>query len=624
MGIGTIYITSNQSWTITGPAWIPALPLAGAGNYEYTPITSANSTGAYRSDNIVITYQDGTIETVPIVQFESAFVNAKVYVLGLDDDTEQYVKYKISLADGRILTDVNTLCGGEFDFSNYPQAGIMPVNGDTISLITYTDDDYKTFSLNFGNAAYWKSSNVQYNSGEDVIASGATAISLTSVSPNYSGSFVYVQAGTFFYIVLDYRNIISCTSGTKIASTTRSYYPMNIDIDFGNTSAGLASLDYVLTNPYDVSADYNDALILQDEASSIGSVVFTKGSVTDRYVRMVVSNGDNPILGNITINMVCPSLTGFTIATTAYASTVGACADVGATTTMYHDGVNALPDIGDRIYTDILGTITFDGSNSYYKVGTDAYFIDTTGLTGTITTCICSEVAIPVIATAGNIYFQTEQPLSVRLTATNNPTAWSFYSIYNEYIISGNTRGGTYTYIDINGCSQSASIGVKETQVIIGNTVVISAFGDATVSSAGAMYYPRNIFIDNTGEIGGIFNTSGTYSYDVIATNCFGNSIVKTITFVVKHAPTLAPFNMVQVGYCSSAEACASTEPYQVLWFDNNPCEATCVYPNVNDFVFIDGYREQYLNGGYLYYPMDNGDWILIDGIGQVIERGTC
>lgn len=52
MGIGTIYITSNQSWTITGPAWIPALPLAGAGNYEYTPITSANSTGAYRSDNI--------------------------------------------------------------------------------------------------------------------------------------------------------------------------------------------------------------------------------------------------------------------------------------------------------------------------------------------------------------------------------------------------------------------------------------------------------------------------------------------------------------------------------------------------------------------------------------------
>lgn len=623
MSIATINITSNQTWTISGPAWIPALPISGSGNFAYTPIPSANSTGAYRSGNILITYQDGTVDTCPVVQYESGLVNGKIFVMGLDDDEGQFVKYRISLADGRTMTDTNTSCGNDFDFTNYPQAGIMPINGNTVSLLIYTDDDYKTFSLNFGNNAYWLSSSTQYDNGQDVIDNGATAITLVSTSPNYSGSFVYAKGGDFFYIVLDYRNIIECASGTVDADITRSYYPINIDISYGNTSVGLASFEYTLISPYDVYASYNDATIIEDESSTTNSTVFFKSDTDEEYVRAVISNRDNPITGTVVIDMSCPSLTSFTIYRTGFSTSALACADTGSTTTRYHNGIGALPDIGDIVYTDASGSI-YVGDNLYYRVGTYAYLIDTEGNVLSITNCVCSEVAIPVITAIPDIYVEVGVPSLFKLEATLNPTSWAFDSPYNEYTISGNDEGGTYTYVDINGCAKNGSVGIGETQTIYGNTFVMSSYGDASVSSAGAVYYPQNIFIDSNGEIGVKFDISGTYTYDVIATNCFGDSAPVTITFIVKHPPTLAPFNMIGVGECSSVDACASTEPYQQFWFNNNPCEGTCVYPEINDIIYIDGYGEQYMNGGYLYYAMDNGDWLLIDGIGQVVNKGTC
>lgn len=625
MALSTIYITSNQQWTITGPVWVTNLPLSGSGNFAYEPITSANSSGSYRTGTLTITYQDGTVETAPIVQFESGFVNAKIFVLGLDDDEGQVVKYNLSLADGRTFTDINTACGEALDISNFPQAGIMPINGNTVSMIIYTDDDFKTFSANLNNGAYWLSSATQYDNGIDVLNdAGVNTITLTSSSPNYTGNFVYTKGGDYFYIVLDYRNIIDCASATVDADITRSYYPINIDISYGTTNAGLASLEYTLDLPYDVSADYNDALILEDESTANNSCIFVKGSVDEEYVRMVVSNRDNPIIGNVIIDMSCPSLTSFTIYRTEFSTSALACADVGATETRYHNGTSALPDVGDIIYADSTGVTVLDGHDQYRKVGTDAYLIGSDGYVASITSCVCSEVAIPVITAPGTIYVQQGVSLLVKLTATLNPTSWAFDSVYNEYTISGNAEGGTYTYVDINGCAKNGSIGIGETQVLYGNTFVLSVFGDASISSAGAVYYPKNIFIDSNGEIGVLFNQSGTYTYDVIATNCFGDSAPATITFVVKHMATLAPFNMVPVGECDSTDACASTEPIQQFWFNNNPCEGTCLYPDVNDIIYIDGYGEQYLNGGYLYYAMDNGDWILVDGVGQVIERGTC
>jgi len=65
-------------------------------------------------------------------------------------------------------------------------------------------DDFKTWSFNLGNRAYWLSSAVQYDNGIDVINAGAAVVGLASTLPNYAGNFVYTKGGDFFYIVLDY------------------------------------------------------------------------------------------------------------------------------------------------------------------------------------------------------------------------------------------------------------------------------------------------------------------------------------------------------------------------------------------------------------------------------------
>ena len=54
----TINISSSSGWTITGPAWVTNLPFSGVGDYEFTPILSANGTGTYRTGEINIDYGD--------------------------------------------------------------------------------------------------------------------------------------------------------------------------------------------------------------------------------------------------------------------------------------------------------------------------------------------------------------------------------------------------------------------------------------------------------------------------------------------------------------------------------------------------------------------------------------
>jgi hypothetical protein len=38
-------------------------------------------------------------------------------------------------------------------------------------------------------------------------------------------------------------------------------------------------------------------------------------------------------------------------------------------TTRYHDGLSSYPQIGDKVYTDSAGTITFNSNGDYYKNG---------------------------------------------------------------------------------------------------------------------------------------------------------------------------------------------------------------------------------------------------------------
>ena len=82
---------------------------------------------------------------------------------------------------------------------------------------------------------------------------------------------------------------------------------------------------------------------------------------------------------------------------------------------------------------------------------------------------------------------------------------------------------------------------------------------------------------------------------------------------------------MDETGKSTSVSACALTSCNTEFWFSSNLDETTTrVDPEINDIVFIDPYGEQYFNGGYLYYKTSNNNYLLIDGIGQVIEKNTC
>ena len=98
-----------------------------------------------------------------------------------------------------------------------------------------------------------------------------------------------------------------------------------------------------------------------------------------------------------------------------------------------------------------------------------------------------------------------------------------------------------------------------------------------------------------------------------------GESTPATITIRVNPQPTLKPVLMSDEGKDDITSACSLSTCQQTFWFNGGND-----YPAVNDYIYIDGYGKDYFNGGYQYYRMDNNNYILINGIGQVVELGLC
>ena len=112
-----------------------------------------------------------------------------------------------------------------------------------------------------------------------------------------------------------------------------------------------------------------------------------------------------------------------------------------------------------------------------------------------------------------------------------------------------------------------------------------------------AVYHPSNIFIDSNGEMGVQFDVSAHIHTMWLRQTVFG-SVSATITFVVKHAPTLALVPNDTDWYCNDTDVCASTEPFQDFGLITTHAKELVTIPEINDIIFIDGYGEQYLNGG--------------------------
>jgi hypothetical protein len=616
-----IDIKSNTTWTITAPAWVTNAPLTGSGNFQYTPITSANGTGTYKTGTITITYGDGSVETRPIIQYAGALVMGRIFILGLDDDAGQVVNFSVVNNSGT-LNSTDLGCGESIDITNYPQSGIIPVNGETVTVKVDTRGDVKNFSPNFGNKIYRLTTATYYATGEEVIAGGASAVSLSLSTGIYSGTFTY-SANDYFYLVFDFRNVVLCSGSTNMG-ITGSFYPVNIDVDYGTSAIGNATIGLTLGGANNASVTYNGSNIGGFTEDISGSYIFYKNSLTEQYARIIVSNGDSSVSGDITLVLVCVSLTSFSLVTTGYSTSALSCAGSVTTATKYHNGASALPAVGDIIFDDSLGATTFDGNNQYWKelTGTDnAYLIDSNGFVQTITSCVaCAYGVKPTITTIGTMYVEVNQELSVQLQANQTILTWQLTSSYYNYTITGNTLGGRYTYVNTEGVASSLTIGKNEQINVSGNTLTLVS-GDATFVSNG--YYLQNgVSIENDGVLYVNFPSTGTFTIQVVATSCYVTpSDAKTFTFVVNAPVTLTSFKMSTIGYDSSVSACASTDGQNDFWFHSS---VGSTYPVLNDIIYIDGYQKDFFNGSYMYYLMDNNYWILINSAGQVVDKGIC
>ena len=627
-----INISSNTTWTATGPAWVTNMPMNGSGNFSLAPICSVNTTGAYRSGNIVITYADGTSTTIPISQYAEGYVDAKIYILGLDGDAGQLVRFSIE-TPLEIMDSVNTGCGETMDISNNPQIGIIPVTADTVNVYVYAQDsthDAKPFVPSFNNKVYWKTSATPLLSGEDVIAAAASLITMTynAGESRYEGSFTYSR-NTYYYIVIDMRNIVTCDEVLVGIDSIGSYYPVNVEMNFTSGGVrGISGIDIATSDVGNViTGVYNNSQVayVSSGGTGGGSFTFMKTSAEDDTLYLSVTN-EGPIEGDVKFEGICAFLNSVDLSRIGLNDYPTACDWGGDYLTHYFNGVGTYPAVGDYVFTTSSGATYFNGENKYYYIsGNDSSIkIDSNGGVVSVTSCACGETLVPVISTA-TFPIQLGAASSFKIEATNNPTSWAVVSTVDMVTFNGNGTGGVFDYTDENGCDKTLSVGVGEaiiTPVEDGSITLVSGV-DADYTTGG-IYVPYGLSIDDNGILQTNFTNTGSYSIVLVATNCAGSSDNTTIYFTVQHPPTLSPFQMTSVGECDSTSACSSTECMSTFWFDGVNCDNECLYPAINDFVYIDGYKNDILNGGYLYYKMDNSQWILIDGIGQVINTGVC
>lgn len=624
-----INISSNTTWTAEGPAWVTNMPMDGSGNFSLAPICSVNTTEAYRSGNIVITYADGTSTTIPIVQYAEEYVDAKIYILGLDGDAGQLVRFGIDTPLEDMYSD-NAGCGETMDISNNPQIGIIPVTGDTVSVFVSAigaGSVEKPFVPSFNNKVYWHTSSDPLLSGEDVIADGGSEITMTYNSGEfrYEGLFTYSR-NTYYYIVIDMRNIVTCSGGYKGIESIGSYYPVNVEMNFTSGAARGTAGIYIDTSDSNnvITGVYNNSQVAYVSSGGTGSFTFMKTSADDDTLYLSVTN-EGPIEGDVKFEGICASLNSVGISSTGYESSSAAC-DARFFTAVYFNGNGDYPAVGDYIFTDSSGVTSLNGDNKYYGVPDNrtSIKIDSNGGVVSVTSCVCEETFAPDV-TPATFYIQLGAASSFKIEATHNPTSWEIFSTVYMVTFNGNETGGAFDYVDENGCSKTLSVGIGETIITPVEDGSITPVSGANADyTTGGIYVPYGLSIDDNGILQTNFTTPGTYSIQVRAINCVSVSAFTLISFIVQHPPTLSPFQMTSVGECDSTSACSSTECMSTFWFDGVNCDNTCSYPAINDFVYIDGYKNDILNGGYLYYKMDNSQWILIDGIGQVINTGVC
>jgi hypothetical protein len=507
--------------------------------------------------------------------------------------------------------------------------GVMPANGDTVIIFTDTiaDLDYIKFKPGLNNTVYYLITTQPVVDRDAIIANG-TPVAMAVVGGRYEGSFVFSNPFNFQYLHLavDYTNSVGVTSFYT--------YPANAEevLDFEMSSAvGRVNLEYVIAaGAFRLAVEYND-LIVENTGVVLGpltaNLTFVKTSPTANTGRVIVIN--EGAANTLRVNAPVISLTSFYIDQAA--GTLSNVCSQMATTQMYHNGAGTLPVAGDIIYLDSAGADVYDGENSYHVFSTvimgapsasSVYgAVLSTGVVSATGTCVCSEVAIPVI-TQSDIYITQNQDFSLYVEVSNNPNSWELVTTCNEYSLDGGSRGAVFNYTDCNAASKNATSGVNQILNVCASTLPTVTAGTGTVTLIGTCMegsLPKGINFKD-GIIFGRPVTTGRTTIELIATNCFGDSANTTFDIIAQSAIDMKPFAIdIDEPADSGAGACGLTGALGLRYHNGRNTN-----PILNDVVFEDIKGVDRFVGGNMWFMIDDIYSIQIDSVGTVIDTHTC
>ena len=413
----------------------------------------------------------------------------------------------ITLNENQVaLFDVATGIGG-IDY--------MPYDGATVTVKTGligTSTDVQDLQPTLNNKIYYLVTNEDYTDKDrDIILSLATQIPVSLVGGRYEGTFVFSNPNNFqnLYLIWDYTDtmdggVVSYTGGP----TTRY-----IESDFGS-DVGRASVQYNVTGaPTRFIIVYNNAVVsdtgyvgLNSLANynaliavgvdpddiklvspydglvdnGVGSMDFSKfsSSIENGYVYAY-----SPLASSSwTLTKINPSLTSFYLDPTD-GDVSNVCTQVPATQ-YWHDGINALPDNNNTIYTDSIGSIVYNGNNALHLMSTTSLVVppslggiyiavNTNGIVTSSGGCDCLEYAVPFIF-QDDIYVTENNAVSIAFAATNNPTSWSIGSSCVTFSLTGGTRGSLFQYTDCNGNTVNVTLNIDGNSNVCGQSGSVS------------------------------------------------------------------------------------------------------------------------------------------------------
>jgi hypothetical protein len=509
----------------------------------------------------------------------------------------------------------------------------MPADGDTITVYSNVigTAGERDFRRTLNNGLYYLVSD-DLLTDYDSVMDQATTIVIALAGGRYEGSFVYSNPNDFqyLYIISDYTN--NLPSGSTIVHAFELGDNDVIDAPLP-AGAGLVEFPYNATlGPIRIGIVYNDNLVYDTgvlAAGGAGTMSFVKTGTDADKAYIVVEN--DVAANSVTIDSDGVSLTLFYI-DKSDGTLANVCAQI-ATDMIWHNGINALPVAGDIIYADSTGFTPYDGNNAYHVISTvvmgapsptSSYAaISPDGTVLSIGSCACSEVAVPVI-TQTDITVTQNQPFTIYVEATNNPNSWELVTICNEYNLDGGARGAVFSYTDCDAISRVATVGLGQGMNVCASIAPTVDTGTGTVTLVGPCQeksLPVGITFKD-GIISGEAKVSGRQTIELIASNCFGDSLNTTFDVIVESSVNLTPVAIdISEPSSTGASACLLTGVYELLYHNNKVTR----YPDLNSVIYSDPKGVDRFVGGNLWYKISGSLYsIQVDSLGVVVDTHTC